>query len=108
LGKKLREKLNAVGFVACKDNESSAESLEWGSDLWGKGHGAFAYAFLEGCYGKADYEKDDVVTVAELSVFLPSTVRKLVSKFNHIQTPRLITLETGEVPTERKISYVVK
>jgi hypothetical protein len=108
LGKKLREKLNAVGFVACKDNESSAESLEWGSDLWGKGHGAFAYAFLEGCYGKADYEKDDVITVAELSVFLPSTVRKLVSKFNHIQTPRLIALETGEVPTERKISYVVK
>lgn len=54
-------------------------------------HSVYTYFFLRGLKGEADYNKDEVVSVRELQVFLEDIVPK-----NAKQTPQLHNLETGE------------
>jgi len=43
---------------------------------WGNGHGVFTWFLLEGLRGKADYNKDNQVTLGELIPFISEKVRR--------------------------------
>jgi hypothetical protein len=64
---------------ASDDNQFSQEGLQWG-----QGHGVFTYYLLEGLKGKADYNKDGLVTLGELIPFLSEQVRR---ETRNAQTP---------------------
>jgi hypothetical protein len=64
---------------ASDDNQFSQEGLQWG-----QGHGVFTYFLLEGLKGKADYNKDGLVTLGELIPFLSEQVRR---ETRNAQTP---------------------
>lgn len=64
---------------AADDNQLSQEGLQWG-----EGHGVFTYFLLEGLKGKADYNKDGLVTLGELIPFLSEQVRR---ETRNAQTP---------------------
>ena len=56
---------------ASDDNQFSQESAQWGG-----GHGVFTFHLIEGLKGKADYNKDGVVTLGEIIPFLSEQVRR--------------------------------
>lgn len=64
---------------ASDDNQLSQESAQWGG-----GHGVFTFNLLEGLKGKADYNKDGIVTLGELIPFLSEHVRR---ETRNAQTP---------------------
>jgi uncharacterized caspase-like protein len=64
---------------ASDDNQLSQESTQWGG-----GHGVFTFQLLEGLKGKADYNKDGIVTLGELIPFLSEQVRR---ETRNAQTP---------------------
>lgn len=71
---------DGVCFIsASDDNQFSQEGLQWG-----QGHGVFTYFLLEGLKGKADYNKDGLVTLGELIPFLSEQVRR---ETRNAQTP---------------------
>lgn len=55
-----------------------------------KQHGLFTYYFLQGLQGAADYNKDGVITVEELSAFTRNKVsEQALSMYNREQTPEV-------------------
>lgn len=56
---------------ASDDNQLSQESAQWGG-----GHGVFTFHLVEGLKGKADYNKDGIVTLGEIIPFLSEQVRR--------------------------------
>jgi hypothetical protein len=56
---------------ASRDNELSREGKEWGG-----GHGVFTHYLLEGLNGAADFDKNRIVTIGELSVYVSQEVRR--------------------------------
>ena len=64
---------------ASDDNQLSQEGSQWGG-----GHGVFTFNLLEGLRGKADYNKDGVVTLGELIPFLSEQIRR---ETRNAQTP---------------------
>ena len=65
-----RAESGIVMFASSTGREVSYESKEWS-------HGAFTKALLEGLSGKADYQQDGHITVAELNLWLSSRVAEL-------------------------------
>ena len=70
-------------FTSSDAGETSQESKEWGG-----GHGVFTWALLEGLNGKADSNRDRVITTDELFQFVSQTVR---SETGARQNPRLFS-----------------
>jgi uncharacterized caspase-like protein len=64
---------------ASDDNQLSQEGSQWGG-----GHGVFTFHLLEGLKGKADYNKDGLVTLGELIPFLSEQIRR---ETRNAQTP---------------------
>ena len=64
---------------ASDDNQFSQEGLQWGG-----GHGVFTHFLLEGLKGKADYNKDGLVTLGELIPFISEQTRR---ETRNAQTP---------------------
>lgn len=64
---------------ASDDNQFSQEGSQWGG-----GHGVFTFHLLEGLRGKADYNKDGVVTLGEIIPFLSEQIRR---ETRNAQTP---------------------
>ncbi len=68
-----RADTGVIMFASSTGREVSYESADWG-------HGAFTAALLEGLSGKADYQKDSRITVAELNLWLSSRVAELTNQ----------------------------
>jgi hypothetical protein len=64
---------------ASDDNQMSQEGSQWGG-----GHGVFTFHLMEALKGKADYNKDGVVTLGELIPFLSEQIRR---ETRNAQTP---------------------
>jgi WD40 repeat protein len=67
---------NAVVLASSTGSELSQERAEWQ-------HGAFTQAILEGLSGAADYNKDGVVSVDELNLYVKERVKKLTGGLQH-------------------------
>jgi WD40 repeat protein len=65
-----------VVFMASLGREFSVENSAWG-------HGAFTKALLDGIRGAADYEKDDMLYLSELTTYVQRTVPKLTNNNQH-------------------------
>jgi uncharacterized caspase-like protein len=70
------QNLSKIGEGVCiisasEDNQMSQEGSQWGG-----GHGVFTFHLLEGLKGKADYNKDGVVSLGELIPFLSEQIRR--------------------------------
>jgi hypothetical protein len=64
-------------------NEKSHESKKWGN-----GHGVFTYYILDGLKGRADFNRDRLVSVGELFRYVRQKVRL---DTNFVQNPRMLT-----------------
>jgi hypothetical protein len=62
-----------VMFASSTGREVSFESKDWQ-------HGAFTAALLEGLAGRADYQKDGRITIAEMNLWLSSRVAELTEQ----------------------------
>jgi hypothetical protein len=62
--------------MASMGREFSVENAAWG-------HGAFTKALLDGMGGAADYEKDDLLHLSELTTYVQRTVPKLTNNNQH-------------------------
>ena len=78
----LVKKSGVVVFVSSQGCEYSLESTEWG-------HGAFTFALLEAMEGKANFQPDKVITMAELQLYVPTRVRRITKNKQHPRIPRL-------------------
>jgi uncharacterized caspase-like protein len=67
-----------LGLMAARPAELSMESPEFGG-----GHGAFTWSVLEGLSGRADSDKDGVVTAGELIDFVRGNVSTLTKGRQH-------------------------
>lgn len=70
-------------FTSSDAGETSQESKDWGG-----GHGVFTWALLEGLNGKADTNRDRVITTEELFRFVSESVR---AETGARQNPRLFS-----------------
>ena len=79
----LRELTNTdsgvVVMTAATGREASLERPEWG-------HGAFTKAMVEGLEGKADYNKDSVVEIKEIDLYVTNRVKELTGGTQHPTT----------------------
>jgi len=64
---------------ASDDKQFSQESRDWGG-----GHGVFTYFLLKGLGGEADFSKDNIVTLGELTLYISEQVRR---ETRNAQTP---------------------
>ena len=60
---------NEVKILSCQPNEFSLEGEQWGG-----GRGCFSYHLVDGLFGLADRNEDDLVTVGELDRYLEDHV----------------------------------
>ena len=67
-----------LGLMAARPAELSMESPEFGG-----GHGAFTWSVLEGLTGKADADRDGVVTAGELIDYVRGNVSTLTKGRQH-------------------------
>jgi Flp pilus assembly protein TadD len=81
-------------LLSCGPNQYSIEGEQWGG-----GRGVFSYHLTLGLYGKADKDKDEKVTIAELTRYLEDQVSNEVSPQNQI--PMVVAEDRDEI-----ISYV--
>lgn len=73
-----------ITLSSSSSNESSWEDKQWQ-------YGAFTKVLLEGLSGKADADKNSLISIQELSDYIRTGVRKLVASTKHkTQTPQLI------------------
>jgi uncharacterized caspase-like protein len=68
-------------FTASEAGEQSQESKNWGG-----GHGVFTYFLLEGLKGKADADKDGIVTLGEAMDYTDERVRRATRNKQHPDT----------------------
>ena len=78
------EDLSKIGDGVCIINASNEKQFSQEGKIWGGGHGVFTYFLLEGLYGKADYNRDSVVTLGELIPYISEQVRRAT---RNVQTP---------------------
>ncbi|MEM6265690.1 MAG: caspase family protein [Bacteroidota bacterium] len=64
---------------------SSGREYSYENAVWG--HGAFTKAILEGLGGIADYNKDRIIRLSELDLFVTERVRALTRGLQHPFTP---------------------
>ena len=60
---------NEIKILSCQPNEFSLEGEQWGG-----GRGCFSYHLVDGLFGLADRNEDDLVTVGELDRYLEDKV----------------------------------
>lgn len=70
---------------------SAAASNQISSGWPEKSHGLFTYFLLKGLQGEADMNKDNVITVDELSVYIKASVSKQAGFIDREQTPQVKT-----------------
>lgn len=70
------ESVGVVTFCASQPRESSVESDEWKN-------GAFTEALLEGLNGKADYDRNNVITINEINLYITDRVKVLTKGEQH-------------------------
>lgn len=70
-----------VMFASSTGREVSIEKAEWEN-------GAFTEALIEGMTGKADYSRDGVLTIEEISLWLSNRVKELTDRGQHPVTRR--------------------
>jgi len=58
-----------IKILSCQPGEFSREGIEWGN-----GRGVFSYIFINGLAGDADNDKDEFITLNELSIYLNQKV----------------------------------
>ena len=68
-------------FTASEVGERSQESKNWGG-----GHGVFTYFLLEGLRGKADVNKNGIVTLGEAMDYTDERVRRATRNKQHPDT----------------------
>ena len=68
-----------VVITAATGRESSIESLDWG-------HGAFTLALLDGLAGEADYDKNGMVEIKEIDLYITHRVKELTEGIQHPTT----------------------
>jgi len=71
----------------------SSDSKELSQDYPKARHGLFTYALLRGLRGEADGNQDGVVSLAELTSFVPQLVTTLQDKRLGVQTPQFVVPE---------------
>ena len=86
------DECGVVVMAAARGREESEESKELG-------HGYFTKALLEGMSGKADYNKDGVVTLTELDNYVAERVRELSGGGQTACTAK--STRTGSFPVVR-------
>lgn len=70
IGQQLRAVQNSeIRITSCAPDQLSAEDAGWGG-----GRGAFSYYLLNGLQGRADADRDKVVTLSELRQYLDSSL----------------------------------
>lgn len=67
-------------------NSASAYEVSREGQQWGGGHGVFTYYLLEALTGKADENRDGLIGIDELEIWVKTAVRKAT---NYEQTPML-------------------
>lgn len=82
-----------IGRVSLTASESGEVSRE--SDKWGGGHGVFTHFLLQGLQGKADKNKDDVVSLAELINY---TYKEVIKETKFSQHPDISGRFNGNLP----------
>jgi hypothetical protein len=97
------ETLNSIKSGLTVIASSTADEQSYEDDAWK--NGAFTQSIISGLSdGKADTDKDDIITVDELFKYLTSAVPYLVKKVkSKDQHPTMINNDLGEIPI-----YVVK
>lgn len=70
------ESVGVVVFCASQPRESSVESDDWRN-------GAFTEALLEGLGGKADYDRNGIITINEINLYLTERVKVLTKGEQH-------------------------
>ncbi len=70
------QNLSQVGDGVCVISASSDNQFSQESKKWGGGHGVFTYFLLKGLKGDADYNKDNSVSLGELTSYLSEKVRR--------------------------------
>ncbi len=88
------ENLSGEGRIiitACKPNEKSLETDELK-------HGIFTYYLAEGLKGKADLNKDGLVTIGELYDYVFDEVTKKAKEFKAVQHPQIKGTYSGQIP----------
>lgn len=68
--------LSKVGDSVCVISASDENQYSQESKDWGGGHGVFTYFLLKGLKGHADFNKDNAVTLGELTSYLSQEVRR--------------------------------
>ena len=66
----IRTESGVVVMTASTGSEFSVEDTSWG-------HGAFTKALLDGLDGPADYDRDGVITLKELDLYVTRSVKTL-------------------------------
>lgn len=64
---------------------SSGKEFSYENPRWG--HGAFTKAILEGLNGEADFNKDEVINLMELNLYVTERVKRLTDGRQHPFTP---------------------
>lgn len=78
------EQLANVGEGTCVICASGGAQTSQEGQQWGGGHGVFTYFLLQGLQGNADFQKDGVITLGELTQFVSEQVRRAT---RNSQTP---------------------
>ena len=81
---------NEIKILSCQPNEYSIEGLQWGG-----GRGAFSYHLLDGLYGMADNNSDQIVNVMEIGRYLEDHVTMEVAP--HSQVPMVIGVKSEKI-----------
>ncbi len=81
-------------LLSCGPNQYSIEGEQWGG-----GRGVFSFHLTLGLYGKADKDRDEMVSIAELTRYLEDQVSNEVSP--QTQIPIVVAEDRDEI-----ISYV--
>ena len=68
--------LSDVGEGVCVISASDENQYSQESQAWGGGHGVFTYFLLRGLQGAADFNKNTLVTLGELTSYLSQEVRR--------------------------------
>lgn len=70
------QNLSQTGDGVCVISASNDKQFSQESQKWGGGHGVFTYFLLKGLQGDADYNKNSLVTLGELTSYLSEQVRR--------------------------------
>ncbi len=71
---------NEIKLMSCQPHETSIEGKQWGG-----GRGIFSYYLEKALNGLADFNKDNIISLAELNLYLTSKIPEEI--FPRSQTP---------------------